>query len=146
MATNVLSAISLPSPSDRPQADILIFDGHCRFCLAQMRRLHAADTSGRLAYLSLHDPEVARRWPTLSHEELMSRMYLVATDGSLHAGAAAFRYLSRKLPRLWWLAPLMHIPGSLPLWQFVYRQVAKIRYRFGRIEECDGGSCSLHFD
>ncbi len=146
MAATASAPVSLPSPADRPEADILIFDGECRFCRAQIRRLHAIDTRGRLAFLSLHDPETSRRWPELTYDELMDHMYLVDGSGGQHAGAAAFRYLSRKLPLLWWLAPLMHIPGSLPLWQFIYRQVARIRYRFGRVEECDKGSCSLHFD
>ena len=139
-------AANLPSPSERPEADILIFDGQCRFCWAQMVRLHAIDTGGGLAYFSLHDPEVARRWPELSYEELMRHIYLVEANGDQHAGAAAFRLLSRKLRWLWWLAPIMHIPGSLPIWQFVYRQVARIRYRFGRVEECEGSTCSLHYE
>ena len=145
MAATASPPVSLPGPTDRPEADILIFDGECRFCTAQIRRLHAMDTRDRLAYLSLHDPETSRRWPELTYDELMDHMVLVDGSGRQHAGAAAFRYLSRKLPRLWWLAPLMHIPGSLPLWQFIYRQIAKIRYRFGRVEACEGG-CSLHFD
>ena len=75
----------------------------------------------------------------------MDRIYLVDNKGNKHGGAAAFRFLSRKLIALWILAPLLHIPYSLSLWQFVYKRIAKIRYRFGRIEDCEDGSCSLHF-
>jgi hypothetical protein len=46
------------------------------------------------------------------------------------------------LPRLWCLAPLLHIPGSLPLWQFLYRQVAKRRYKIAGT--CEDGTCRLH--
>ena len=109
-----------------------------------MRWLSAMD-QGRIAYVSLHDPMVSERWPNLSHEDLMSRIYLVDDLGEKYGGAAAFRYLSRKLVALWILAPLLHIPGSLPLWQFVYKRIAKIRYRFGRIEACEDDSCGLHF-
>jgi predicted DCC family thiol-disulfide oxidoreductase YuxK len=137
------SAGDLPTIVQRPDADVVIYDGHCRICQGQMERLRRLDTGGRLAFLSLHDPEVARRYPDLDHEALMQQMVVVDRLGVRHWGAAAFRYLSARLPRLWWLAPLLHIPGSLGLWQVLYRQVAKRRYRFGRTDECDSGSCRL---
>jgi hypothetical protein len=31
----------------------------------------------------------------------------------------------------------------MPLWQWLYRQVADRRYRFNR-DDCDGGTCHLH--
>jgi hypothetical protein len=73
----------------------------------------------------------------------MQQMVVVDPRGGQHWGAAGFRYLSARLPRLWWLAPLLHLPGSLPLWQALYRQVAKRRYHLGRIDGCDSGSCRL---
>jgi predicted DCC family thiol-disulfide oxidoreductase YuxK len=133
----------LPTPSDRPDADVVIYDGHCRICTAQIRKLLWWDCQHHLAYLSLHDPEVARRYPDLTHDELMQNMYVVDQQGNRYAGAAAIRYLSRRLRRLWWLAPVLHIPGTLPLWQLLYRQIADRRYRFGRTD-CDDGACSLH--
>ena len=33
---------------------------------------------------------------------------------------------------------------TLPLWRWLYRQVAKRRYKFGKTAECDGGTCHLH--
>ena len=30
---------SLPSPADRPGADVVIYDGHCKFCTAGARKL-----------------------------------------------------------------------------------------------------------
>ncbi len=136
---------TLPSPAERPEADVVIYDGHCRFCTGGVLRLASWDRSGRLAYLSLHDPEVARRYPDLTHEQMMAQMYVVDRQGRRHGGAAAFRYLTRRLPILWPLAPFMHIPFSLPVWQFFYRQVARQRYRFGKTAACDGDSCKIHF-
>lgn len=136
----------LPTLTDRPHTEVLIFDGNCRFCIAQMRLLNRLDTRDRLAFVSLHDEEVTGRWPDLTHDQLMEQMYLVDRSGNRHGGAAAFRYLSRILPPLWPLAPLLHIPFSLPLWRFGYRVVARYRYRFGRVNECEEGSCSVHFD
>ena len=136
--------VSLPLPHERENADVVIYDGHCRLCLAQVRNLFRWDAGKRLAFLSLHDEEVSRRYPDLSHEALMQDMYVVDRRGRRHRGAAAVRYLSRRLPWLYPLAPLLHIPGSLPIWQWCYRQVVRLRYRFGRVDSCQDGSCRLH--
>lgn len=142
--TETATASVLPSPADRPGADVVVFDGHCRICTGQIRRLARWDWGGRLAYLSLHDAEVARRWPDLTHAALMEEMYLIDRHGRRYPGALAVRYLSRRLPTLWWLAPMLHLPGTLRFWQWLYRQIAKRRYRFGRVATCDDGSCRLH--
>jgi predicted DCC family thiol-disulfide oxidoreductase YuxK len=135
----------LPTPDERPGSDVVIYDGHCKFCRAQVRKLVWWDCQKRLSYISLHDPEVARRYPDLTHDMLMEQMYVVDHDGNRYGGAAAFRYLTRRLRRLWWLMPVMHIPLSLPLWQFCYRFIAKHRYWFGKVEQCDDDACSVHF-
>jgi predicted DCC family thiol-disulfide oxidoreductase YuxK len=135
---------ALPDPDKRPGSDVVIFDGQCRICTGQIERLARWDRGGRLSYLSLHDPRVAARYPDLSHDALMKELYVVDRQGMRHAGAAAIRYLSRRLPALWWLAPLLHLPGTLPVWNWLYQQVAKRRYRFGRVETCEGGTCHLH--
>jgi predicted DCC family thiol-disulfide oxidoreductase YuxK len=137
--------LSLPAPTDYPHADVVIFDGHCRFCRAQVARLNAWDGRRRLAFVSLHDPLVAEKYPDLSHEQLMREMVIVDRFGQRHAGAGAVRYLSRRLPRMWPLAPLLHIPLSLPIWRWLYQQVAMRRYRWGRIDDCESGSCAVHF-
>jgi len=135
---------SLPAPDSRPSADIVIYDGHCRFCTTSVRRLNGL-AGQRLAFLSLHDDEVARRFPQLTHEQMMEQMYVVDQSGHAHGGAAAFRYLTRRIPWLWALAPLLHIPFSLPLWKTLYRQVAKYRYLFGKTADCESGTCDIHF-
>jgi len=145
--TTSTKKVHLPTPAERPKADIVIYDGDCRFCTGQVENLARWDSRGRLAFLSLHDPEVARRFPDLSYERLMEEMVVVDQRGNRHGGAAAFRYLTTRLPRLYWLAPLMHIPFTLPLWQWGYRQVAKRRYKIaGKTgEACEGEACKVHF-
>jgi predicted DCC family thiol-disulfide oxidoreductase YuxK len=135
---------ALPGPDQRPLAVVLIYDGQCRICAAQVGLIERWFAAGQLAYLSLHDARVGMRYPDLSHEDLMRQMYVVDRRDRRYGGAAAVRYLSRRLTRLWWLAPLLHVPGSMPLWQRVYRLVASRRYRIGRIEHCDDGSCRTH--
>lgn len=145
MATKTRPTTPLPDPAERPEADVILFDGQCRFCRGQVERLARWDRAGRLSFLSLHDPRTAQRYPDLTHEQLMAHMYLIDRQGNRYRGAEAIRYLSRKMPRLWPLAPVLHLPGSLPLWQWGYDQVARRRYRWGKVSDCDGGSCDIHF-
>ncbi|PQO45035.1 thiol-disulfide oxidoreductase DCC family protein [Blastopirellula marina] len=145
LATDKNDLQPLTTPAEAPGRDVVIYDGHCRFCTASVRWLNFLGGKRRLSYLSLHDPSVSQYAGDLTHDQLMEEMVVVQPDGTRHAGAAAFRYLTRKLPPLWILAPLLHIPYSLPIWSFCYRQFARIRYRFGR-NQCDGDSCKIHFD
>ncbi|MEQ8848167.1 DUF393 domain-containing protein [Botrimarina sp.] len=135
----------LPTPEDRPQADVVLYDGRCRFCRARVEQLRWFDSGGRLAYLSLHDPRVAEDHPGAPAERLLEEMCVVDQQGSYHWGAEAVRYLSRRLPRLWWLAPLMHFPGAMWLAKPAYAWVARHRYLIaGRTDDCEDGACSLH--
>ncbi len=142
----------LPTPSQNPQADLVIYDGNCQFCCRQVARLHWLDRGARLSFLSLHDPQVSQILPEMSTEELMREMLVVPRGGKgkqqLYGGARAARYLSRRLPLLWWLAPILHLPGSLPLWSWAYQLVARHRYRWNKAHgkaDCESGSCDLHF-
>lgn len=149
MSTAATATVStkLPSPDERPGSDIVIYDGHCRFCTAQVQNLARWDSRRRLSFLSLHEAEVARRFPDLTHEQLMAAMYVVSPKGQRYAGADAFRYITTKLPRLYLLAPFMHIPFTGPLWRWAYRQIAKRRYAIaGKTgPACDADACSVHF-
>ncbi len=136
---------TLPDPDQRPLSDVVIYDGHCVFCRSQVERIARWDRRAQLSFLSLHDARVAERYPDLTFEQLMEQMYVIDRAGRRHAGAGALRYLSRKLPRLWILAPALHLPGTLPFWRWCYRQVAKRRYALAGKSNCDGDSCKIHF-
>lgn len=125
----------------RPAHDTVIYDGRCRFCRGQVALLKRFDLGGRLRPVSLHEPEVAREFPELSADDLHARMYVVDTQGRAHGGAEAVRYLSRRLPLLWPLALPLHVPGSLPAWERLYRFIARHRYRIAGT--CDEGTCRL---
>lgn len=136
----------LPSVEDLPDADVLIFDGECSFCSSQVRKI-SRWSNGRMAFISLHDPQVGKLYPDLTQEMLMKEMYLVSARGKRYSGAGVLRYLSSRLPRLWILAPLLHIPGSLGFWQWCYSQIAKRRYRISSMDghHCVSGKCDVHF-
>lgn len=137
---------ALPGPAERPDSDVVIYDGHCKICTNGMRALYRLDVSGHLSFLSLHDPQVRQVAPDLTHDQMMEEMWVIDRNGGRHAGAGGFRYLTRRLGLLWPVMPLLHIPGSLPLWKWCYRRFAPIRYRFGRnsADDC-GDACRIHF-
>ena len=133
----------LVDPDENPGAAVVIWDGRCNFCRTQVERIQAFDPRSRLTYISLHDPRVAERYPELSYDQLMAQIWVVTPDGQRFGGADAIRFLSRYLPGLWWIAPVMHLPFAMPLWRYLYRVIANRRYRLAG-ENCDGGTCSLH--
>ncbi len=134
----------LPDPDSLSDADVVIYDGQCNFCRSQVNNLRRLDIGGkRLAYISLHDPRVTERYPDLDHQSLMDQMYVVDVQGHRHGGADAVRYLSRRLPMLWLTAPILHLPGTANLWRWLYRQVAKRRYKLAG-KSCENDVCSVH--
>lgn len=133
---------SLPRPagsSSENRFDVLVYDGNCPFCCNQVARLARWDRRGELTFLSLHDPELQQLYPELEHDALMEAIHLVARNGKVYRGAAAFRVVARRLPRLWPLLPILSIPFSLPLWQGIYRLVARRRYKL----RCGDDGCRV---
>lgn len=123
----------------KPVHDTVIYDGQCRFCQARVADLRRLDSWRQLGFLSLHDDRVARDFPELPRERLLEEMFVIDTAGNARSGATALRYLTRRLPLLWPLAPLFHLPGSLPLWHRLYRLVARNRMRLSGT--CTAGAC-----
>ena len=120
----------LPDPDARPRADVVIYDDSCHLCRDSAKLLNRLDWRGRLAFLPLHDPRVAKRYADLSPEELEKHVYVIDTQGNPHKGSAAVRYLARRLVALWMLAPVLHIPGSMPVWRWLYSQISRRRHIF----------------
>ncbi len=143
-------SFDVPTPDDLPTADVVIYDGNCVFCRKSVQMLDWWVNEGQIAYLSLHDPYAQELCPNLTHDQMMEQIYLVGReDDSRHGGAEVIRYLSTRSWKLWIAAPFLHIPGSMPLWQWLYQQVAKRRYKIaGKLEgDCDeDGTCKVHFD
>ncbi|MFZ4083542.1 MAG: thiol-disulfide oxidoreductase DCC family protein [Pirellula sp.] len=126
-----------------PNTSVVLYDGHCKFCIGQVANLRRIDIFHRLCFVSLHEPMVSKLYPDLTHEQLMEQMWVISPSGKRYGGAYALRYLTRLLAILWPLAPMMHIPGLMPLWSWGYRAIANRRYQIaGR--NCPEGTCSLH--
>jgi predicted DCC family thiol-disulfide oxidoreductase YuxK len=137
-----MTVAAIPTTSrSRPARDTVLYDGDCRFCRGQIAALRRLDLGKHLEFTSLHDPQVARDFPEIPRERLLEEMFLVDRRGRVWHGASAVRYLSRRLVALWPLALPLHVPGTMPLWRWLYGLVARNRYRIaGR---CSDGACRI---
>jgi predicted DCC family thiol-disulfide oxidoreductase YuxK len=123
----------------KPVRDTVLYDGRCGFCRQRVANLQRADLWHRLTFISLHDESVARDFPEVPAERLHDEMVVIDTHGHVRGGATAVRYLSRTLPLLWPLALVLHVPGSLPIWNWLYRLVARNRMRLAG--SCETDAC-----
>ena len=125
-----------------PRQAVLIYDGHCRFCIREAARIERW-VGGRLRLESFRDPGVIDRYPRLSAEQCEAALQLVEPDGDIHGGAAAvFRALALN-PRLALVARIYAVPGLRQVFDAGYRVVARNRYRLqGRA--CPDGACRTH--
>jgi predicted DCC family thiol-disulfide oxidoreductase YuxK len=121
---------------------VLLYDGHCRFCIAQGERLQRW-TGGRIQLVSFREPGVLARYPALTAAACEQAMQLVLPDGRIAAGAeAAARALALRRP-LAPLAALYFVPGVRQLADAAYRVVARNRFRLGG-KVCTEQTCGLH--
>jgi predicted DCC family thiol-disulfide oxidoreductase YuxK len=121
----------------------MLYDGRCRICTASAERIRRLDTEHSLDVLSLHEREVAARFPEITREAVLEEMHLVRPDGTIARGADSIRAVLRFLPRLRWLALLWFVPGFSPLARVGYKWVARNRYRWNKVT-CDGDVCRIH--
>jgi predicted DCC family thiol-disulfide oxidoreductase YuxK len=66
----------------------VLYDGTCRFCVAQAVRLRRL-TRGRVAFESAYADGVRAKFPMLPQHGMLGEMKLVDADGRVYGGAAA---------------------------------------------------------
>jgi predicted DCC family thiol-disulfide oxidoreductase YuxK len=130
-----------PRPPVSGRRPVVLYDGHCAFCRKSIGLLRRLDWLGRLTYADSRDPAQRPAGVSLDPGRLLEEMHVVTAPGGrvLH-GFAALRWLAWRLPPLWPLAPLLYLPGVLPLGQRLYLWVARNRFR---LVPCHGGVCTL---
>jgi predicted DCC family thiol-disulfide oxidoreductase YuxK len=123
---------------------VIIYDGHCKFCVGQVNRLVGDDH--RIAYRSFRDSGVLDDYPGLDFESCVKEMKLIK-NGRIYGGAeAVFRTVMIR-HRVWGkIFLLYYVPGIRSLMDGGYRWVARNRFRIaGRTtEDCESGVCKRH--
>jgi len=106
---------------DVERRDTIFFDGACGMCSTSAKRLQRIVAPRGFALQAFQaDP---------SFQEVPDEMKLRTRDGTIFGGADAIVYVAR---RIWWAWPLWAVslvPGMMRVLRFVYRIVAKNRYR-----------------
>jgi predicted DCC family thiol-disulfide oxidoreductase YuxK len=127
-----------------PRLPTLLYDGHCRFCTAQMRNLARFLPEDRYEALSFQEPGVLERFPGITHEQAMEAMHLIDERGRIFSGmeAASRAVAIRPIGRL---AFGYYLPGLRWVLDWGYRAIARNRYRLMGTE-CKDGTCALHFE
>jgi predicted DCC family thiol-disulfide oxidoreductase YuxK len=122
----------------------LLYDGNCRFCTAQARRLLRLLPTGSVELLDFQRPTVLARFPDVSFDRAMRAIPYVDERGRVFYGLEGIvRALGLRLAGK--LAYVYFVPGIRQLADRVYRAIADNRYRIaGRT--CDGDTCALHID
>ncbi|TMA88654.1 MAG: DUF393 domain-containing protein [Deltaproteobacteria bacterium] len=121
---------------------VLVYDGHCRFCLREARRLERW-LGGQIRLESFRDAGVLERHPALTPEACEQAMQLVAADGRIWSGAAAAARALRLRPLLAPLGWLYEVPGLRQLFDRTYRLIARNRFRIAGTV-CSEETCGLH--
>ena len=108
------------------------FDGSCALCRAEIGYYGRHDTGGVLCSVDVSKtgtatPEGIRR------EQAMERFYVLASDGRVLSGAAAFVEVWRQLPGWRWVARATAFPGALAALELAYRIFLPVRPTISRL-------------
>ena len=119
---------------------VVAYDGDCGVCVRVVGLIYRLDIFGRLQFLSFRSADDAAQLGAFDWARAEREMLLQVKDG-WQGGFYAFRSVAWLLPLLWWLCPLLYIPGINYLGERVYAWVSENRFMIlGRI--CEGGVCS----
>lgn len=118
----------------------LLYDGTCRFCVAQARRLKRL-AGPNLRLESAYAEGVRDRFPTLpvpGPDGKIGELKFVDDLGQMHGGAEAVAraLMTGRFP-VAWAARLYFVPGVRQLSNLAYSAIARRRYRLsGTCEDC----------
>ena len=133
-----------PRPSELDTAarhlPLLLYDGTCPFCRAQVRHLRPTGHAGvRVETLQTGIAHV----PWIDPDDAATALHLIDRDGRAYVGAAAVvRALRLTRPVLGTLALAYHLPGVRWLAERAYAFVAARRYGLGRHADGSLRSCA----
>ena len=126
---------------------VLVYDGHCRFCIRQANRLQRW-VHEQVRLESFRESGVIERYPGLTLAACEEALQLVETSGRIRSGADAIAYTLRLRPLLAPIGWLYAVPILRQLVDWGYRTVARNRFRLqgraGGQHVCTDEACRLH--
>ena len=110
------------------------FDGSCPLCRAEIGYYQRKDQDRTLCFVDISKTGAAPP-EGITRERAMKRFHVLASDGCVVSGAAAFVEIWARLPRWSWAARATSLPGALIALEWGYRIFLPVRpfisYLFG---------------
>jgi predicted DCC family thiol-disulfide oxidoreductase YuxK len=119
-----------------PERHILLYDSDCPLCTFQSKLLTWLDWFHRVSLLPIKDPNVASLAPHLTREDLLEAIHCLATDGKIHRGARAIRFLGLRMPLLVPISLFLWFPGIILIAERIYALVSRNRLVLSRLFGC----------
>ena len=119
----------------------LIFDDRCGFCQKSAQLLRHLDWFGTIEFVPLGQADELMEQHSISIQTMKDAMHYVSPLGQVASGAEAFCVFGKKIPFLFPIALMLHLPFALRLAERVYSKVAARRHVLSRLLRCDSGQC-----
>ncbi len=116
----------------------IYYDGRCPICIASRKWIEALAWRGGITFRDVNHPREAAELPREAQLHALGQMHVQTPDGRLLGGFDAARALLPRMPLLWPLWPLLHLPGMTWLGRHLYAAIATRRYTLSR---CLGHTC-----
>ena len=111
-----------------PQPMYVVYDGNCKICRRTIASVRVFDIFGRITYVNALEHKTLQNldlvW--LESDALLKDMHTVVGK-KYWRGFSAYRVLSRRLPILWLILPLMYLWPIPRIGDRIYRKVADSR-------------------
>ena len=145
-----MTALVRFAPGAAPPRAVVLYDGHCRFCKAQMKNLLGLAKPGSIEPVSFQDEGVLERFEGLTWDECMEAMHLVTPEGRVYRGMEAAVRAVVTRPFLGAFAWLYYVPGIRHALDALFRAIAKRRDAIAGRESAAGGcdengASAVHF-
>jgi len=125
-------------PTQAPAAVTVYFDGACPLCRREIAHYQRVDRGAALCFVDVSAPG-AQTPVGVDRRLALARFHVLAGDGRVVSGAAAFVELWSLLPGWRWAARLARVPGALWLLELSYRLFLPLRPRLARWLQRDEG-------
>jgi predicted DCC family thiol-disulfide oxidoreductase YuxK len=112
--------------SDTGAKTVIFFDGSCPLCRAEIGWYSDRDATGELCLVDVSEANAAVP-QTLDRETAMSRFHVIAQDGRMLSGAAAFIEVWRHIRGWRWVAKIASLPGVPSILECIYLVFLRIR-------------------